>query len=170
MRGHSGGALVTEDGGIVGLVSNVDSLLGESQRDRPGRREAHGVGLSRRADVETRAGQFVDRSVWFHQAAGDRHRAECHRHTAHWDARIGPALPLRSAGATQGRTSMETLHTEVNGTLSVDGVQLPGPASFVSDMKTETQILRVSNGAVTGLRVTFLTTRGWSRAAPEASD
>jgi Trypsin-like peptidase domain/PASTA domain len=30
--GHSGGALVTEDGGIVGLVSSVDALTGESQR------------------------------------------------------------------------------------------------------------------------------------------
>lgn len=30
--GHSGGALVTEDGGIVGLVSNVDPVIGESQR------------------------------------------------------------------------------------------------------------------------------------------
>ena len=30
--GHSGGALVTEDGGIVGLVSNVDALTGDSQR------------------------------------------------------------------------------------------------------------------------------------------
>lgn len=30
--GHSGGALVTEDGGIVGLVSSIDAVLGESQR------------------------------------------------------------------------------------------------------------------------------------------
>jgi hypothetical protein len=30
--GHSGGALVTEDGGIVGLVSIVDAVIGESQR------------------------------------------------------------------------------------------------------------------------------------------
>jgi S1-C subfamily serine protease len=31
-HGHSGGALVTEDGGIVGLVSIVDAVIGESQR------------------------------------------------------------------------------------------------------------------------------------------
>jgi Trypsin-like peptidase domain/PASTA domain len=30
--GHSGGALVTQDGGIVGLVSRADALVGESQR------------------------------------------------------------------------------------------------------------------------------------------
>ena len=78
---------------------------------------------------------------------------------------------LRSAGATQGRRTLSSMHTEMrDATLIVDGVQREGSASLVSDVNYETQILRVSNGAVTRIRVTFLAhsftlTRGTGRAA-----
>jgi hypothetical protein len=64
---------------------------------------------------------------------------------------------LRFAGATQGRTTLETMRLELrDGTLTLDGVQQPGPVDIVFNQSTETQILRVSDGEPTRVRKQFL--------------
>jgi Trypsin-like peptidase domain len=64
---------------------------------------------------------------------------------------------LRGATATQGRTSLENHRTDLrDGTLILEGVRQPGLFNVVVNRSIETQILRVSNGKPTLLRMNFL--------------